>query len=731
MKQSLKTGTALSGIGVVLGAFALLALPTVAQAQIDEVVTTAQRTEQNLQDVPVSVTAVTMEELEERQVYDVLDLQTLVPNINIATNTGTANAARIFLRGVGEDESRGAVDQAVGIYIDGVYVGRSVGSLFDLVDLDSIEVLRGPQGTLYGRNNNGGAIKLQSVKPQMGENSGSARVTVGNFDRLDVRGVANFALGENTAVRGTVMYRSRDGFHTLNPNGARASFAGTNVGQQEVLAGRLMLSHDFNNDWNLLVALDRSEDKSDPLPDSVAPGFDADDNIFTIEPAPGTSCPATGGFIGFGLGCFAEYDNETISQGLNATLTGTMGNFDVTSITAYREMEDDLVTRIGFPYSQQTDQNQFSQELVASSNFDGPFNFVTGLYYFTEDLQLNSTFVFPFEVDTSTNSFGIFGQGTYDVTDRMTLTGGLRYTSESKDFDGLRVGSTFARTDDADFDNVSYSLKADYDLTDAVMVYASYATGFKSGGWSPDAFNAAGIFLPVDEEEVGTIELGARTRFFDNRAQLNVTYFNSDYTDLQIGASVPGSSFSPPVPGNVFTRFNVPKTKIDGFEVEWRFEPTDQFTLSGNLGLLDARYTEVSDFAAAGLTAGGSSCPNGVVTQACALDLELKNAPSYKASVAAVYRQPFMNGEVSYSGDINFEDGTWSLVANAPTFAFTDIPTLINGRIAYSPDDAGWSLGVWAKNLTDKEYYRAASGTGFTTYASEPRTYGVDFGYKF
>lgn len=731
MKKSLQNNTALSGLGIALGAMAMLAMPTTALAQIDEIVTTAQRTEQNLQDVPVSVTAVTLEELEERQVYDVLDLQTLVPNINIATNTGTANAARIFLRGVGEDESRGAVDQAVGIYIDGVYVGRSVGSLFDLVDVESIEVLRGPQGTLYGRNNNGGAIKLNSVKPVIGENEGSARLTIGNYDRLDVRAVGNLALGENTAIRATGMYRSRDGFHTLNPNGARANLAGTNVGEQEIYAGRIMLSHDFGNDWNLLIAADRSEDNSDPLPDSVAPGFDADNDIFTIEPAPGTTCPETGGFIGFGLGCFAEYSNETISQGLNATLKGNLGNFDVTSITAYREMNDDLVTRIGFPYSQQTDQDQFSQELVASSNLDGAFNFVTGLYYFREDLLLNSTFVFPFIVDTSTESFGIFGQGTFDVTDQLALTGGLRYTTETKDFDGQRVGSTFARQDSADFDNVSYSLKADYDITDDVMVYASYSTGFKSGGWSPDAFNAAGIFLPVNEEEVATFELGARTQFWDNRAQVNVTYFNSDYTDLQIGASVPGSSFTPPVPGNVFTRFNVPKTKIDGLEVEWRFEPHDQFTLSGNLGLLDARYTEVSDFAAAGLTAGGSSCAGGVVTQQCALDLELKNAPSYKASIAAVYRQPFMNGEISYSGDINFEDATWSLVANAPIFAYTEIPTLVNARVAYTPDDSGWSVGLWSKNLTNEEYYRAASGTGFTTYASEPATYGVDLGFNF
>lgn len=730
MKTSTHRKALFSSSGLVLGTMAMLAMPTTALAQIDEIVTTAQRTSENLQDVPVAVTAISLEDIEERQVYDVLDLQTLVPNINLATNTGTANAARIFLRGVGEDESRGAVDQAVGIYVDGVYVGRSVGSLFDLVDLENIQVLRGPQGTLYGRNSNGGAIKLTSVKPQTDGNSASARVTVGNYDRFDVRAVGNLALGENTAIRATGMYRSRDGFHTLNPNGARADIAGTNVGEQEVIAGRLMLSHDFGEDWNLLISLDRTEDNSDPIPDSIAPGNDVDNNIFTIEPAPGTTCPATGGFLGFSLGCFAEYDNETISQGVNATLSGGIGNFDITSITAYRELDDALNTRIGFPYSQMTDQDQFSQELVAASDLGGAFDFVAGLYYFTENLTLDSTFIFPFSIDTSTESFAVFAQGTFEVTDRLGLTAGVRFTDEDKDFDGTGPFG-FARIDEQSFNNTSFTLKADYKLTEDAMVYASYATGFKSGGWSPDAFNALGVFLPVDEEKVGTFEIGARTQFWDNRAQFNVTFFSSQYDDLQIGASVPASSFDPTLSGNVFTRFNVNETSIRGLEVEWKFEPTESFTLSGNLGLLDAEYKDLDLFQAAGLTGGGASCPGGVITVECALGLELKSAPEYKATIAAVYRQSALGGTISYSGDISFEDESWSLVANNPPHALAEIPTLINARVAYEPDDSFWSVALWAKNLTDEEYYRASSGTAFTTYASEPATYGVDVGVNF
>ena len=695
----------------------------IASAQIDVVVTTAQRQSQNLQDVPVSVTAVTIEEIEDRQVYDLLDLQTLVPNINLGTNTGTANAARIFLRGVGEDESRGAVDQAVGIYVDGVYVGRSVGSLFDVVDLEQIEVLRGPQGTLYGRNSNGGAIKLTSVKPQMGETSGDLRLTFGNNARFDARAVGNLAIGETTAVRATIMQRKRDGFHTLNPTGAFAADAGTEVGEQDVLAARLMFSQDFGADWNLLIALDRTEDDSDPTPDSKPAGFDQDDNIFTIEPDAGVNCASV-----FQFGCYTTYSNSTMTQGANATLTGSIGGFDITSITGYRQMEDDLVTRITFPYRQQTEQDQFSQELTAASNFDGMFNFVAGLYYFTENLQLAQNFAFlPSTIDTETRSASVFGQGIFDVTDKFALTGGIRVTSEEKDFEGN--GAAGSRIDDANFDNVSYSVKADYDLSSDHMVYMSYATGFKSGGWSPDAFSPTAVYTPVNEEEVGTFELGMRSEFWDNRFQLNSTYFFSNYKDLQIGATVPGVGF---------TRFNVPETEISGLEFEWRFVPTDAFTLSGNIGLLDAEYTDVTDGltnpAIGGLTNAGVPCPGGVATEACALDLNLKNAPEYKASIAATYKQNLFGGEMTYSGDINFEDNAWTLVANAPSLAQVEIPTLVNGRIKYQPESAGWSVAVWGKNLSDEEYYRVGSGgsnAAFGAYAAEPSTYGVDLGISF
>lgn len=730
MKKALRNNTGLSSFGIALGALAMLAMPSAAQAQIDEIVTTAQRRSQSTQDVPVAVTVLGTDDLEVKQISDSLDIQNFVPNLNIGTNTGTANAARIFLRGIGEDESRGAVEPAVGTYIDGVYIGRLVGSLLDLVDLEQIEVLRGPQGTLYGRNSNGGAIKITTIKPQ-DENGFSGKFTYGNNNRIDVKGMANLAVSDTTAIRVSGLYKTRDGFFDIIPNGAAAAEGSENVGDIDTLAFRGSISQDIG-DWNILLTADYTDDDSDPTPSSIIPGLDADNDVFTVEPGgtcatPGATAPAGPFQFTRPVGCFNGFSNETISQGISGTITGEFAGHTVQSITAFRKLDDDLSSHIGFPFAQETDQEQFSQEVTFSSNLDGAFNYVVGAFYFREDLNLDSAFVFPFRVAADTKSFSVFGQGSFDISDRATLTGGLRYTDESREFAGINFTSGLNSAADNDISNVSYTAKIDYDVTDNVLAYASYSTGFKGSGFSPDCFSPTACFLPVEEEEVDTIEFGFKSQIWDNRLQFNGTYFNNNYDNLQIGATVPGLGF---------TRFNVDKTKIQGLEFDLRFKPTERFELTANLGLLDGEYDELTEQQAGGLSNNSAGCPGTTVLTGqalidCALDLELKNAPDYKANIAAIYTHPFASGDLSISGDISFEDDSFSLVANNPRSAFVDIPTLINARIAYRPDDSFWNVALWAKNLTDEEYWRAGTATANAVYASEPATYGVDIGFNF
>jgi len=698
-----------------------VALDESGQLVLEELVVTAQRREESLQSAPVAVTALSADLLAEKQITNVLDLQYAAPNLSLATNTGTANGARLFIRGAGEDESRASAEPAVGVYVDDVYIGRAVGALFDLVDLEQVEVLRGPQGTLYGRNSNGGAIRLNSVAPSTEDGEYDLAFTAGSDGRFDARATGNFVLGEKTALRASFLSRSRDGFHTLNPNGDFAALAGQEVGEIDTQAVRLSFLHQFNDQWSANLILDRTDDDSDPIPDSLNTDFDADNNIFTIEPVPGTTCSAATPANFLGVGCFSDYSSEVESQGGSLKVVGEYDNYTFKSITGVRTLEDELSTRIGFPFNQETDQDQFSQEFTITSNFDSNFNYVAGLFFFEEDIQLNSTFVIPFELGVETSAQAAFFQGTYEFGEKTSLTGGVRYTDEEKSIDGLSVVTGLSRVETRDFTNTTYRINLDHQFSDNVFAYVSYSTGFKSGGWSPDCFSPAGCFLPVDEEELDTFEVGIRSTLFNNRVRLNATLFSNTYDDLQIGATVPDLGF---------TRLNVDEAEIDGFELEASFLLSENFSINTTIGLLDAEYSSLTEIQAASLTNGGASpgC-NGVPSVECGLGLQLKNAPDYKGSVGLVYTSYLNNGELTANLDFSFEDESFNLAANIPN-SVTDVSTLINARIAYAPNDSGWRFAVWGQNITDEEFARASTGAT-TVYASAPATYGVDVGYRF
>ncbi len=692
------------------------------KGSVEVINVTAQRRVQSIQEVPLSVTALSANALDVRQVSNVLDLQYQIPNISLAANTGTANSARIFLRGVGEDESRISADPAVGIYVDGIYIGRQVGALFDLVDLERLEVLRGPQGTLYGRNSNGGAVKLISKGPELGENYGMARVTVGSDGRLDGRLTGNIAIADSTALRATALTRSRDGFHTLNPNGDFAEFAGTNLGQQSTKAFKVNLMHEFNQDWSMNLGVDYTDDDSDPSPGSTMAGRDGDNNIFTIEPINGTVCSANTPTNFIPIGCFTGHFAEVKTSGVTLNVLGAIGQYDVQFLSGYRTMEDDMLSRIGFVYKQQTDQDQFSQEITVSSNYSGAFNFVTGVYYFTEDAQLDTVFVLPFELGINTDALAAFFQSTYEFSD-YTLTTGVRYTKETKDINGLAVATGATKIESRDFNNTNFTIALNRQFSKGVMGYVSYATGFKSGGWSPDCFSATACFLPVDEETIDTLEFGVRSDWMDNRLRVNATYFINNYEGLQIGSTVPRFGF---------TRFNVDETDISGFELEVTYAATKNLFFDLILGTLDSEYSSVTLDQAGGLTnAGSSPACNGVVSIECALSLELKNAPEYKATLGITHIGELESGTITSRIDASIEDDSWNLVANAPESALTSVGAMVNARVSFEPHSQEWKIAAWVRNLADHTYSPASTANSFQQFAAAPLTWGVDLEYRF
>ncbi|MFC7292275.1 TonB-dependent receptor [Hirschia litorea] len=721
--------------------------PAEAKKTLSVVTVTAQRREENLQEVPVAVTALSAEQLADRQIGDVNDIASQIPSAVIVTGGGTSSSARVYFRGIGEDESRGAVDPAVGIYLDGIFLGRSIGSLLDLVDTQRVEVLRGPQGTLYGRNTNGGAIKLVSVEPQ-DENAGDLSAGIGNYGSFNFKGMGNLALGDNTAVRVSGVYKERDGLFELNPNGASAGLARDNLGKEEVAAARISVKHHFNDDWSLLFAADHTQDNSDPSPSTILTSSndpsvvtDVDNDLFTIEPVPGAVCsPAPQIFQQ--VGCFANFSSEVEISGASLKIDGAIGDYDFASLTGYRQMKDDLSSHIGFPFSQQTDQSQLSQEFTLSSAFDGPFNYMVGAFFYNEEVQLDSVFFFPFSVGIDTNSAAAFSQVNFEATDKITLTGGLRYTTETRDVVGSSgapgaASVAFPLERNLDEDNLTYSVKASYQATDSIMVYGSVSNGFKSAGVSPDCFAAASCFLPVTQEDLVSWETGIRSDLFDNAVRFNLTYFNNSYEDLQISATVPGVGF---------TRSNVGEAAIQGIELETSWFATDNLEFYMNGSWLDAEYQNLTaadagiikqiDPAVAGpadaACPGLSSTPGAMRDSqliACGEASQLKNAPETKASLGFQYSIPAFDGYVKFGGDLAYEADSYALVANNPGSLISP-GTRVNARVGYAPEDKGWRVSLWGKNLTDKEYYRNTTSTNHV-YAELPLTWGVDFGVSF
>lgn len=792
-------------------AMAVFSLPQGALAQsgatsLEEVMVTAQRREESLQDVPGAVSALTELDLERKQIGNVLDLQSSIPNISISQNTGTPSGARIYLRGIGEDESRATVEPAVSMYVDGVFIGRQIGSLFDLLDIERIEVLRGPQGTLYGRNTNGGAIKIISKKPDTSANSLKVKLTAGEESRYDGTLAANWAISENSALRFSVMQRTRDGLFETS--------GGEEVGEWDLSAVRAAYRYTVG-DWDMLLSFDAVRDDSDPRPFALteeaelaatSPQFDAQgnpiflndtdgntifqtdddgDRIFQTDamgmqildmngnpipiPVPLLGPPGEGNVYSLvGSGDTDRYSSEVEQDGLALTLTYQWGNYEISSISSYRTLEDDLATVIaGATYDQKTDQSQFSQEFQITSNFDGPFNWVAGFFYYQEDIDLDFIFFFPspFQLEVDTTAWALYGQGYYDFSDNLRLTLGVRYTDEEKDFDGFGgVVSASTPTRDSDsWTNTDVKIALSWDVQDNITLYGSYTTGFRSGAWSPDAFSGSAIFLPVEDEQVDAYEVGIRSDWLDNRLRANLTVFFNDYEDYQQSGTTDDG----------FTRYSIDEVETSGAELELTMLPLPGLELSLNVGYLDGEYKDVSSNAARGLT--GVALPSlrslamtqGLIAAddtttmpptpdptmvtdltmeeqaalaakraalaadriALAESLDLKNAPEWNAGLTAIYTLSLQNGMyLSFGTDLAYEKESFNLAAN-PEAVKRDDTFIVNARIALGNDSGSWEVALWGKNLDDEVYYPAASGSG--VYPADPKLWGLDLTLNF
>ena len=753
---------------------------------IEEVVVTARKREESLDDLPLSVTAFTGESLEARGVDQISQLANYSPNVTFQNNPsfgGASNNAAVYIRGIGAKEFTPTTDPGVGIYVDGVYIARSVGAILDLLEFERVEILRGPQGTLFGRNTIGGAVNITTVRPN-NEFGGKVAFKGGTDERLDLQGTVNIPLSDEFFIKASAA--------TFNQDGYVERLDGTDLGDDNTdtarFAARWIPSDRLTLDWSV----DWTEDKEN------GPAMSLTDIRF----GPVTIDPSTPPFVFFNniaatLGgavpnplppgppppeCATDaapvsanplcYDDRYINgvNGVNegtapafseTTVWGTSfdiswdvtDNLELRSITAYRSLESQF-SRDGdhspFTISQffdDLDHEQVTQELqLLGSNFDQRLNWILGFYYFKEDGKNENLLDFNISSFRSggffdNSSIAVFAQGTYDITDRLHLTAGLRWTEDEKSFlpdqeiftlnpalaGFLSAPQQFIFTPGTPIlPSVEKTLKENeltpmvnlsYDWSEELMTYVSYREGFKSGGFTQRVLPPLipGITcsavpeecIPGFEPEFVTVyEGGFRYTSADSRLRLSGSVYYTDYEDLQISVF---TSVAPVIQ-------NAAGATIIGFELEGQYATSNDIFIEGSVGYTDAEYDEIDP------------------TTRVNVDNELERVPEWSLN-ASVSKDLFINNwTVTPRLNWSYRSEHFNDAFNSPQLR-TDDYHLLDFNLAVRDISERYSVTFGVTNITDEEYMiSGVFGDAFSSYEglfSRGREWYVRLGYNF
>ena len=696
-----------------------------ASSALEEIIVTARKREEGLQSAPISITAFTGEGLDYRGVTKIDRIADFTPNLTYQNNPGdggSSASAAIYIRGIGQNDFVPTVEPGVGLYIDGVYVARSVGSILDLVDVERIEVLRGPQGTLFGRNTVGGAINVTTKKPDEIP-GGKAEITLGNSSRIDFRGTLNVPLSDTFFARVSVGSFNRDGYVTR-------SFDGKDLGNENTLTGQAAFRWLASDDLEFNLSFDGTRDHNNGSPmvttALILPGqpgylstFMALNNVlalgdpfscFAPENLNVSSCYNTR-FIQADEdinGGKAAHFSDLDLWGVNFTVDWKLDSISVKSITAYRELDskfardiDESPLVIGHVWDS-LDQTQFSQELqVLGDSFGGRFEWIGGLYYFEE--KANNVNLLEFTVanflsggKVDSTSWAAFGQATVAVTEKFQLTGGIRYTEDDKTFlpdsviTAVNVPSFIfpfpAGTPILPYEKAKNKisewtpmLNLSYQVTDDLMTYVTYSEGFKSGGFTQRVFPPEPTIPSFDPEFVTAYEAGFKFSGFDNKLRLNGAVFHTKYDDLQL--LITNLTRVGP-----FTE-NAAKAQITGFELELTAAPGGGWLFEGGVGYLDPKFKEV-DEGALGITLGSKfqRISDWTLSAAISKDFLMGEHGSIVPRVDWSYRSSFYNNALN-SPEIKQEGYH-----------------LVNANIAWRAPEGKFQVIVGVTNLTDERY---------------------------
>jgi iron complex outermembrane receptor protein len=764
---------------------AVIAADEGAAMNLEEIVVTARKREESLQDTPIAVTAFTADALERQQIIGTEDLDQVTPNLQFAAYgplTGNNSAAQVFIRGIGQTDGSSGVDPGVGLYIDEVYMGRSVGGVMDFRDISGVQILRGPQGTLFGRNTIGGAVLMTTTLPG-DELGGTVRVGFGDDSLREGFAAVDIPISEQVGFRASIGARKRDGYVTR-------VYDGMDLGDEDSYTAQATLRWEASDAFTLTARGDYSKEDENGSPFVFATINEA--QVFPVFASVAAGCPGATfppPFLPAGTvdpRCandaswqLGKYKNggtakaESSLENWGASVTAELklsDTFSLKSISAYRELswegardaDNTPVTILHTDYA--SDGEQWSQELQALVSTDR-IKGVVGAYYFDESvldfLQVpiaagagappqtlaGSRDYQRAQIDN--DNWALFTQWTFNATDALSFSAGVRYTEETK---GIQItgfttypltGATIipgylrpytinasgiivqsntipagqtspglhVRPDPFEnkYESMTGSASAQYRFNDAVMTYASYSQGFKSGGFNQRFNSVTPDYLPLsfDEETADTYEIGVKTEF-GGVLRINAAVFQTDYTDMQLIYRV----------GVVPVLFNAGEATIKGGELEFTYAP-GALIIEGSVGYLDDSFDTVTPIVVPGQTVTATVTPAN----------SLPFTPEWTGNIGIGYDIEFGDSTLTPRINASYTDSQFFDAANSLEVAQVEDVTLVNASVTWAI--GGWKFKGGVNNVTD-EQYRVAGNSSFSTSAgyaeaiySRPRNWFV------
>lgn len=719
---------------------------------LERIEVTARKTAESLQSVPVAITSIGAEQLAQNGVSVITEVQQFSPNTTLQSSRGTNSTLTAFIRGVGQEDPLWGYEPGVGIYVDDVYIARPQGAVLDILDVERIEVLRGPQGSLYGKNTIGGAIKYVTKK-MSGEREFDIEATFGDYARQDYKIAGKIPVIDDKLYVGFALANlTRDGYGEF----LESDLTGQDLENynKDVFAGRATIEFTPNDDWFFRLSYDKTEDDS-----NAKGGYRLLPSILTNAPVPGsvydsyTSLPTWNSVESEGFSLTAEYyvnDNWSVKS-----ITSRRENYSKTNIDF-----DNTAERI-FDVPAIYDDEQFTQEIQLNYDSDN-LTFVSGLYYFDGEScgqfdaileNLGQASFLPGltrEISGCNNSesYAVYAQGSYNLNEKLSITLGARYTDEEKTAvvnNGLAFETVYPESgwvpgyvrgsvafpevlnDKEDWTRFTPRVGVEYQYSDDMMFFASYSQGFKSGTFNP---RASGPEPAVDPEIVDSFEVGVKSEWNDN-LRVNATVFYLDHQDRQFVTVLPTADNSA-----LSQRLgNIGQSTATGLELEIDYAATDSLNIFASIGLIDSSFEEVKSFD----TNGDQIDISDTFT--------ITNTPETTANIGFAYDFETSLGGFVFNGNYYYRSKyDLNVTDNLLT---QDGYGLLNLGLNWYSNDGDWTGALHWKNVTDEEYlvgnyaFLGAQNTdgsyapglgGDTTligYYGDPSTIALTIGYKF